>query len=156
MLEILSKQAHVQNLKALPQTASVDRAFLMSLFLMEKFDDIAEEDESVSNLTDDRIKLYVESLVKHEEEVFVDHEAMAKVLADFSMAVKIANPDAKITTYCAYFFDRLERIGCGYFRKQNPKKPSTCSCPLFSQRPSSANSTAALSSSSRLTLNLRN
>ncbi len=58
-LEIMSKQADVPNLKRLLYTAIVDRTLLKSLFFMGKFDHIAQEAKSVSNLTDDHIKLYV-------------------------------------------------------------------------------------------------
>ncbi len=88
---------------------------------MGKFDNIAQEAESVSNLTDDHVKLYVESVVKRADKGSIDNVAMEKVLADFSMPMNISDADARITTYCADFFERLESIGCGDFREQNPK-----------------------------------
>ncbi len=69
-----------------------------SLFFMGKFDNIAEETESVSNLTDDHIKLYVESLVKRTLKGSVAHVAIENVLADFPMPIKIADADARLTT----------------------------------------------------------
>ncbi len=89
---------------------------------MGKFENIAEEAESVCNLTDDHIKLYVESLVKRTGKGSVDHVAIEKVLADFSMPMKIADADARITTCCSDFFQRLESICCGDFLLQNPTK----------------------------------
>ncbi len=89
---------------------------------MGKFDNIAGDAESVSSLTEDYIQLYVESLVKRVDKGHFDHVAIEKVLPDFSMPMKIADYDARITTYCADFFERFESIGCGDFREQNPKK----------------------------------
>ncbi len=110
-LERFSKPADMPNLKAVPYTASVDRNLLKSLFFMGKFDNIGEEAESVSNLTDGHIKLYVESLVKRADKGSVVHATIENVLADFSIPMKIADADARITTYCADFFERLESSG---------------------------------------------
>ena len=35
--------------------------------------------------------------------------------------MKIADLDARVITYFADFFERLESIGCGEFRDENPK-----------------------------------
>ena len=120
-LEILSKQADLPNLTALPYTASIDRTLLKSLFFMGKFDNIAKGVESASSLNNKHIKTYVQSLVSRTDKT-LDHVAIEKVLADLSMPMEIADADARITTYCADFFERLESIGCGDFREQNPKK----------------------------------
>ena len=120
-LEILSKQADLPTLKALPYTASIDRTLLKSLFFMGKFDNIATGVESASSLNEGHIKTYVQSLVSCTDKT-IDHVAIEKFLADLTLPMEIADANARITTYCADFFERLEIIGCGDFREQNPKK----------------------------------
>ena len=119
--EIFSKQADLPNLTELPYTASIDRTLLKSLFFMGKFDNIAKGVASASSLNDEHIKTYVQSLVSRTDKT-IDHVVIEKVLADLAMPMEIADADARITTYCADFFERLESIGCGDFREQNPKK----------------------------------
>ncbi len=36
--------------------------------------------------------------------------------------MNIVDPDARITHYCSECFERLEGIGCGQFREDNPEK----------------------------------
>ena len=148
-LEILFNQADFPTLKALPHTASIDRTLLKSLFFMGEFGNIAKGVESASSLNDEHIKAYVQSPVNRTDKT-VDHVAIEKVLADVTMPVEIADADARITTYCADFFERLKSIDCGDSREQNLKKPFACSFPAYRHWLSSDNSVAALSSTSRL------
>ena len=93
-LEILSKQAGLPNLKALPYTASIDRTLLKSLFFMGKFDNIAKGVVSASSLTDEHMKTYVQSLVSRTDKT-IDHVAIEKVLADLAMPMEIADAGAR-------------------------------------------------------------
>ena len=121
-LEITAKQADVPTLKALPYTASIDRSLLKNLFFMGKFDTIAEGVANAKDLTDAHIKTYVESLVSRSSDDKLDPAIIEKALEGFSMPMHIVNADARITQFCADLFERLESVGCGEFREDNPKK----------------------------------
>ena len=121
-LEISAKQAEVPSLKVLPYTASIDRSLLKNLFFMGKFDSIAADASSAKDLTDAHIEMYIKSLVSRPSNADFDPSIIEKALEGFSMPTYIANADARITHYCADFFERLESVGCGDFREENPKK----------------------------------
>lgn len=121
-LEIEDKKAEVPSLKTLPFTASIDRTLLKSLFRMGEFDEIAPNAVTVKDLTDAHIKTYVESLVKSAGSEAPHPSVIKAALVGFSMSTKIMDPKARIKTYCADFFERLDSIGCSDFPEENPKK----------------------------------
>lgn len=46
---------------------------------------------------------------------------ICEVLNGLTFRAKIAGPSARIMTYCADVFERLDAIGYGEFRNDNPK-----------------------------------
>lgn len=127
-LEIAAKQAEVPTLKSLPYTASIDRTLLKSLFYMGKFDDIAPEANTAKDLTDEHIQAYVKSLVSRSDTGALDPTIIESALSGFAMPTKILDAEARITTYCADFFKRLESVGCSSFTEDNPKKSVRLLC----------------------------
>ncbi|CAN8076723.1 unnamed protein product [Agarophyton chilense] len=127
-LEVTAKQSQVPSLEVLPYKASVDRSLLKSLHYMGKFEKLAPNAQSFKDLTDDVIKTFVESLVKRTESDAFDPTIIESALNGFSMPTKIFDPEARITTYCADFLERLEPVGCGTFPDQNPKKSVRLLC----------------------------
>lgn len=121
-LEINAKQEEVPSFRALPCTASIDRALLKTLFFMGKFDDIADGASATKGLTDDRIKSYVDYIVYRSSSAYIDPTVIEEALEGFSMPMHIAGSDARITHYCAEFFERLESVRFGNFRDRNQKK----------------------------------
>jgi len=120
--EIASKQAEIPTLTVLPYTASIDLSLLEDLFFMGKFDKIAPSAEEADNLTDEQIKSFITSLVTRSEDSILNPGVIKAALSGLKMPMDIADPDARITHYCADFFDRLKSVGCGSFRKDNPDK----------------------------------
>jgi len=112
-IEISAKQAEAPSLKTLPYSASIDRTLLKSLFYMGKFDTVAPDAATFKDLTDDQIKSYINSLVTRSDTVAFDPTVIEAALSDFTMPTKVLDADARITTYCADFFERLEGVGCG-------------------------------------------
>lgn len=127
-LEILAKQDEVPTLKMLPYNASIDRTLLKSLFYMGKFDKFAADATSVTDLTDDEIKAYIEFIVARSDTAAFDPSIIESALSGFVMQTKITDADARITTYCAEFFERLESVGCGSIPEDNPKKTVRLLC----------------------------
>lgn len=127
-IEIAAKQVEVPTLKVLPYTASVDRTLLKSLFYMGKFDDIAPDIATVKDLTTDHIETYVRSLISRSDTTIVDPTIIESALCGFAMPTMILDADARITTYCADFFERLESVVCGLFPENNPKKSVQLPC----------------------------
>ena len=121
-LEITAKPAEAPTMALVPYTASIDRSLLKSLFYMGKFDEIAPNAEDAGSLTSDNIKQYVDSLVKRCSSGINDPSIIEKALESFSMPTHITEADARVTLYCADFFECLESIGYGTFRDDNPKK----------------------------------
>lgn len=121
-LEIIAKPAQLRSLNILPYTANIDCSLLKSLHYMGKFDKLASGVESFKELTNEHIKTFIESLVKHTDSEAFDPTTIESALAGLAMPTMIFDPEARITTYCANFFERLESIGCGDFPDDNPKK----------------------------------
>ena len=121
-LEIAAKKTEVPSLKVLPYSASIDRTLLKNLFFMGKFDTIAPTTSTAAELSDEHIKAYVESIVSRSGGTVNNPALIEKALEGFVMPTHIADADARITQYCADFFERLESVGCSTFRDENPKK----------------------------------
>lgn len=128
-IEIRSKQSEVPSLRPLAFTASIDRTLLKSLYYMGEFDTLAPDASSAKELTDDQIKAYIESIVSRSAGVEIDPTIIKSALVGFAMPSKILDAKARITTYCADFFERLDSVGCGSFPEDNPKK--ACSAALL-------------------------
>lgn len=121
-IEIESKKLQIPSLSALPYKASIDRTLLKNLLFMGKFDEIAKDATEASQLSDDEIKTYIESLVSGATSRDVHPSVIEKALQSWQMPTAIGNAEARITHFCADLFERLEAIGCGSFRETNPKK----------------------------------
>lgn len=83
---------------------------------------------TVQELTDNDIETNVESLVPHSDSAFFDPTIIESALTGFAMPTKILDADARITTYCADFFESLESVGCSSFVEDNPKKSVRLLC----------------------------
>ncbi|CAN8061403.1 unnamed protein product [Agarophyton chilense] len=127
-LEVTAKQSQVLSLEVLPYKASVDRSLLKSLHYMGKFEKLAPNAQSFKDLTDEVIKTFVESLVKRTESDAFDPTIIESALNGFLMPTKVFDPEARITTYCADFLERLESVGCGTVPDQNTKKSVRLLC----------------------------
>lgn len=136
-LEIAAKQSDLPSLSVLPYNASIDRSLLKNLFFMGKFDHIADGIDRAAEVTDEHIKAYITSLVKHATGADPNLAIIEKAVESFAMSPHIADADARITHFCADFFERLEGVGCCDFREVNPKKPSR-SCSIVLLRPPQA------------------
>lgn len=118
-LEVEAKQAEVPALTLVPYTASIDRTLLKHLVFMGAFDEI-QENATVETLSDVHIKTYIDSLVTTSEDE-VDPSRIREALKGLKFPVKIASPSARIMTYCADVFERLDAVGYGDFKTNNPK-----------------------------------
>lgn len=117
-LEVQSKQTEMPSLLITPYTASVDRSLLKHLLFMGSFDEIAP-DATVESLTNEQIKSYLDSLVQNKDAY--EPARLREALAGLSFPVKITDPTARIMTYCADAFERLDAVGYGDFKSENPK-----------------------------------
>lgn len=86
---------------------------------MGEFDTIAP-DETVISLTDEHIKKYLETLIRKEDEEY-DPRRINEALTGLSFHSNIKDAGARIMTFCANVFERLEDIGYRNFKDENPK-----------------------------------
>lgn len=70
---------------------------------MGKFDDIAGDIDSASNLTLVHIEAYVKSLVQTSDDTVIDPAVIEKALEGFSMPANVARAAARITHFCFDF-----------------------------------------------------
>ena len=120
-LEIESKQGEIPSLKVLPYKASVDHELLDNLVFMGKFESIVPDAE-VDDLTDDHVESFVTSIVEKDDDVMYDPATIDKALRKLRIPMHISDPEARITQYCAEFFNRLNGVGYGKFRSENPEQ----------------------------------
>ena len=117
--EVESKRSELPSLKSLPYKASIDRALLKHLLFMQKLDKYAPE-ATIENLTDEQLQAYLTSLVQRAHTGY-EPELIESAIASLSWPDTIIDPDARVTTYCSNFFERLDSVGCGNFKIDNPK-----------------------------------
>lgn len=118
-LEIESKKAEVPTLKATPYKASVDRSLLKHLVFMGCFDDVSPGVE-FEELTDNDIEKYLRSLLTNKDNTH-DPTRLKEAMVGLKFPVNIRDSAARITTYCADVFERLDAIGYEDFKTENPK-----------------------------------
>jgi len=104
------------------EPVNVSRFLLKSAFFFGKFQTIAADVTEVSNLTSEHIESFVKSLVARTSATRTDYSVIEKVLVGFSMPMKIVDADVRIMHYFSDFFERLESVGYGSFRTENPEQ----------------------------------
>lgn len=119
-LEIKSKQAEIPSLKVLPYKASIDHQLLDNLVFMGKFDALAPDTEA-DKLTDDHIEKCIKSIIE-KEDVLYDPNVIDKALKGLRMPININDAEARVTQFCSAFFNRLNAVGYGKFRTENPEQ----------------------------------
>lgn len=120
-VEVNAKKGEIRTISHLPYTASIDGSLLKSLFYMGKFDMWAPKETNTLQITNQNIKYYVQSIISTVRGTTIDPSVIEKTFLYLSMPLYIADPKARITHFFAEFFECLEAVGCGYFRKTNPK-----------------------------------
>lgn len=85
---------------------------------MESFDIIAPN-ATVSALTSEQIKKYLDSLVQNKE--LYDHARLREAMAGFVFPVNVMHSSARIVRYCADPFELFYLISYGEFRSENSK-----------------------------------
>lgn len=127
-IEVEFKQTEVPSLKPLVYKASIDRTLLKSLFYIGDFDTLAPDAGSAKDLTKNHIETYIRSIVSRSDDAALDPTIIKSGLSGFAMPRNILDAKARITTYCADFFERLESVGCSSFPEDNPKKTVRLLC----------------------------
>lgn len=122
-LEVESKKAEVPSLQVTPYKASAHHLLLKHLEFMSCFDGLAPE-VTFNTLTSDNIEKYLKSLVKNTDQVY-DPTQLRDTMVGLKFPVSIRVPAARITTYCADVFERLDSIDCDDFNTENPKHTIT-------------------------------
>lgn len=118
--EVQSKQLDAPSLTQTPLVAAVDRGLLKNLIFMGNFDFI-NENITLDNITDDHVKTFITSLVSKGDEEY-DPTRIEQALSTLSFPNHVADAEARITTYCSMFFDKLESVGYGEFKSDNSKQ----------------------------------
>lgn len=118
--EIKSKQSEIPSLKVLPYKASTDHQLLDNLVFMGKFDKLAPDTET-DTLSDDHVDKFVKSIIEEKDELF-DPTVIDKALKGLRMPMNINDAEARVTQFCSEFFNRLNAVGYGKFRTENPEQ----------------------------------
>lgn len=118
-LEVECKQAEIPSLQETPYTASIDRSLLKHLVFMGSFDDV-DPNITYETVTSENIKDYLKNLVKNTDKLY-DPTRLRDAMAGLKFPGSIRDPAARIITYCADVFERLDAVGYGEFKTENPK-----------------------------------
>lgn len=118
-IEVESKKAEIPSLTVTPYRASIDRALLNHLVFMGEFETIAPNTEA-KQLTDEHVEKFIRGLETTDESE-VDPAGLKEALVGLIFPTKISDPSARIITYCADVFERLEAVGYREFKTLNPK-----------------------------------
>lgn len=119
-LEVKAKAIEMPSLTPVALVASIDRSLLRSLIYMGELEKVAPG-VSANNVTDDQLGEYIKSLVRRDGSDY-DPGVVSSVLAELKFPTGIRDARARITSYCAEFFERLEAVGYENFREDNPKQ----------------------------------
>lgn len=119
-LEIEAKATELPSLKPVAWTASIDRSLLRSLIYMGDLEAFAPG-VSAKTITNEHLKSYITSLVSRDGRDY-DPAVMNSALDGLKFPSGISNASARITSYCAHFFELLESVGYDDFRDDNPKQ----------------------------------
>lgn len=119
-LEVESKSLELPSLKPVLLTASIDRSLLRSLIYMGEFEDIAPG-VTAKTITEEQLSKFMFSLVRRSDEGY-DPTVVNNALEGLKFPVNITDARARITSYCASFFELLEAVGYEDFRDDNPKQ----------------------------------
>lgn len=87
---------------------------------MGNFDDVGP-DVNFENLTSENIEQYLRSLVLNKHQIY-DPTGLREAMAGLKFLIRIHDPPARITTYCADIFERLDAVVYGEFKTENPKR----------------------------------
>lgn len=119
--EVEEKSKEVPNLTKASYKVSVDKSLLETMLFLGKFDSIAPDATSVSDLTDDNIKSLIQSIVTKDDSTF-DPKVVDQALSNVAMSMEIADAEARVFQLVHTVFDRLDGVGYGKFKESNPKK----------------------------------
>lgn len=119
-LEVQAKSVEIPSLKPVALTASIDRSLLRSLIYMGELEGVAPG-VSAKTVTDEQLSDYILSLVRRSDGEY-DPTVLGNALEGLRFPVDICDARARITSYCAIFFERLEGVGYDDFREDNPKQ----------------------------------
>lgn len=95
---------------------------------MGNFEKIAPVAISVFHLSEAHIESFITFIENRVESAFIDPKVIEAALVGLSMPMSTQDADARFTTYCADFFERLESAGCVNFLEDNPKKKIKLLC----------------------------
>ncbi len=99
---------------------SVDYCLLENMHVMGRFDSIAPEVD-VEELTEDHIKAFLESITRRTEQDGYNPVVIENALKGVRMPLNIEDPEAREFEFMHNIFSRLEGVGYGDFKKENPK-----------------------------------
>lgn len=89
------------------------------MHLLCKFKKIAPG-RDFNRLPPTHVEKWVRSLVERETSTY-DPSIIEKCLAGLRLHMNIADPGARMLDYCSLFFERLEPVGYGICKENNPK-----------------------------------
>ena len=124
--QVAEKKAELPTLTAASYNVSIDSELLQTMVFLGKFDDIAPDVEA-ADLTSDHVKTFIDGLVKASTSDF-DPKVVDNVLKGIRVQMSIADPEARMLHYVNDFFKRLNSVGYGAFKKENPKKTVELLC----------------------------
>lgn len=93
--------------------------YLRNLILMCELHQFAPR-ATAETITDKQREAYIDSLLS-KPALLPDPCVINKALASLEMPMYISDPDARVTQVCADFFERMESIGFGDYRIDNPE-----------------------------------
>lgn len=98
---------------------------------MKKFNKTALKAGFIYALSDKYIRIYVSSLLSRSYSAVFHLSIVESALSSFSGRTKFLDAEARITSSCAEFFERLKSIGYRSLVKADPKNPVRLLCLQF-------------------------
>lgn len=121
-LKVKEKRLKLPMLRVTPYKSSIDDGLLRSTLMFGILDRFATEVLDVSELTDEQICSYIDSLVTIETDAQDNSRENEKAHDDCRIKFLINDHAARVLTYCADLIDCLTSIGYGYFIYTNTKR----------------------------------
>lgn len=119
--EIEEKRNESPSIQAASYKVSIDRTLLNNMHFLGKFKDIAPG-VTVKDLSSNRVEALLRGMVSRSRTDDVDPGTIHASLNGLKMKMTIRSAEARILDFLNNCFSRLEGVGYGDFKKNNPRK----------------------------------
>lgn len=122
--KLSKKEPKIPSLKVLPYKANIGNELPDKFVFIGRSKSIIA-DADVDDLTCDHMEEFMNATTEKDEDTLYERAIIGKALGTLPMPMHIINPEARVTQYCAKCLYRLNGVGYGKFRAENPKQTLT-------------------------------